>query len=806
MTAPADNCRYPGCTGSYGPEGYCDECGRKQGTAIAPPPVTKAPAVAEPSISGPSTSGSSISEPSISGPSTSGPSTSGATMPTTTAGTGPSTGAPTTTTGSGRSTRGSRRGSGRSHGITRGGLGAGLVEMTPVELRDPTSAVMSDPQVPENKRFCAACDRPVGRSKDDRPGRTEGFCPNCGRQYAFRPGLSRGELVAGRYEILGCLAHGGLGWIYLARDRNLAESGDRWVVLKGLIDTGDPDAVAAAMAERRFLVEVDHPSIVKIHDIVQRLDPRTGRSDGYIVMEYIGGRSLKDIALSRLGPTGLREPIPLPEVLAYGLEILPALGYLHARGLLFCDFKPDNVIQTEEQLKLIDLGAVRRLDDDVSPLYGTPGYQAPELAKDGPSIESDLYTLGRTLAVLSFDFRGFSKRYATRLPDVADVELFRREESYHRLLRRATHPDAARRFGSAAEMREQLLGVLHEVLSAADRQPRPLASPNFGPERRVFGSAAGALDPADVTAGTLSSPAVSAALPLPQVDVTDPGAGFLATVTATDPAEALAALETAPVKSPEVRLRRVRAWADAGDFHRAEQELHALAGDDPTDWRLDWYRGLVALAADRPADARRSFDTVYDALPGEIAAKLAVAAAAELAGDRKEAVARYHRVWMADRGYVSVAFALARCHLGENDRNAAVAVLDEVPDQSAHHVAAQVAAVRARLSLEPGTPGQDDLMDAAARAHRLKLDRQRRAMLSIEVLERALTWVLGQPDHWRETRGTTGLTLLGRPLRERDLRFGLEAAYRLLASMEHEPLARYKLVDTANAVRPRTVV
>jgi serine/threonine-protein kinase PknG len=89
------------------------------------------------------------------------------------------------------------------------------------------------------------------------------------------------------------VAHGGLGWIYLARDRNISDSGaDRWVVLKGLINTGDPDAMAAAMAERRFLVEVDHPNIVKIHDFAQHPDPKTGEVVGYIVMEYVGGRSL----------------------------------------------------------------------------------------------------------------------------------------------------------------------------------------------------------------------------------------------------------------------------------------------------------------------------------------------------------------------------------------------------------------------------------------------------------------------------------------------------------------------------------
>ena len=119
--------------------------------------------------------------------------------------------------------------------------------MPPVPYRDPASAILADPQVPENRRFCANCEQPVGRGRDGRPGLTEGFCPNCGTRYSFSPKLEPGELVAGQYEVLGCLAHGGLGWIYLARDRNVS---DRWVVLKGLLNTGDADAMAAAVAER----------------------------------------------------------------------------------------------------------------------------------------------------------------------------------------------------------------------------------------------------------------------------------------------------------------------------------------------------------------------------------------------------------------------------------------------------------------------------------------------------------------------------------------------------------------------------
>ena len=144
--------------------------------------------------------------------------------------------------------------------------------------------------------------------------------------------------VAGQYEVVGCLAHGGMGWVYLAKDRNVS---DRWVVLKGLLNAGDPDATAAALAERRFLAEVEHPNIVKIFNFVEY------ESSGYIVMEYVGGQNLKQILAARREANGNEpDPLPVTQAIAYMLEILPALGYLHELGLVYCDFKLDNVIQT----------------------------------------------------------------------------------------------------------------------------------------------------------------------------------------------------------------------------------------------------------------------------------------------------------------------------------------------------------------------------------------------------------------------------------------------------------------------------
>ncbi|MFJ8163184.1 tetratricopeptide repeat protein [Streptomyces sp. NPDC096136] len=387
--------------------------------------------------------------------------------------------------GSGSSRSVSVRSSGSAPGSSgRSRLGAGLVSVPEVPRPDPSSAVLENPEVPERKRFCSRsdCGAPVGRARGDRPGRTEGFCTKCGHPYSFVPKLRAGDVVHGQYEVAGCLAHGGLGWVYLAVDRAVSH---RWVVLKGLLDTGDQDAMEAAISERRFLAEIEHSNIVRIYNFVEHLDQRTGSLDGYIVMEYVGGKSLKEIANERRRPDGRRDPLPVEQACAYGIEALEALGHLHSRNLLYCDFKVDNAIQQQDQLKLIDMGAVRRMDDEESAIYGTVGYQAPEVAELGPSVASDLYTVARTLAVLTFDFQGYTNVFVDSLPNPEHIEVFQRYESFYRLLVRATDPDPGRRFASAQEMADQLTGVLREVVALQTGRPRPQLSTLFGPELRV---------------------------------------------------------------------------------------------------------------------------------------------------------------------------------------------------------------------------------------------------------------------------------------------------------------------------------
>ncbi|OLR91187.1 serine/threonine protein kinase [Actinokineospora bangkokensis] len=682
-----------------------------------------------------------------------------------------------------------------SRASARGRLGAGLVEVPPVPPKDPASAVLDDPVVAENKRFCTNCGAEVGRG-----GSPEGTCPTCGQAFNFRPRLVRGDLVGGQYEVLGSIAYGGLGWIYLAKDHNVS---GRWVVLKGLIDTGDATSMASVVAERRFLAEVEHPNVVKIYNFVQHPDPQTGSLVGYIVMEYVGGQSLRQLALEHHRVTGRAEPLPIGQVIAYGLEILPAIGYLHSIDMLYCDLKPDNVIQTGEQLKLIDLGAVRKTDDYESPLFFTAGYAAPELATEGATVASDIYTVGRTLAVLSIEFAGYTTRYKHTLPGPDAEPLFALFGSYHRVLKRATHADPLKRFTSAGEMADQLTGVLREVMALGTGRPRPGVSAVFGVDTRSFGASVGRGDGPVLPLPPAAE--VASVLPLPLVDTDDHAATVLASITATEPAELVAALHSAPQDSIEVRLRLVRARIEQGDLRAARSELEGARrlATDPAEWRPDWFHGLVALVSGDPAAAREAFDRVYDAVPGELAPKLALAASAEQAGDHFAAARFYELVWRTDRSVVSAAFGLARVYLAQGARGGAIEVLEQVPDTSAHHLNAQVAAIRVKVrAAEPDGHDQvaeADLHDAAARLERLPLDAERRTRLAADVLEAAHRWVRSG------ARAGSPRTVLGHRLDERELRFGLEACYRGLARLAGTVEERHALVDRANAIRPRTI-
>ncbi|WP_460856862.1 serine/threonine-protein kinase [Nocardiopsis coralliicola] len=719
-------------------------------------------------------------------------------------------------------------------------LGIGLVRIPPVPARDPASAVLADPVVAEKNRFCGHCQEPVGRTRDGRPGRTEGYCRHCGTEFSFVPKLNPGDIVAGQYEVLGCLAHGGLGWIYLARDHNVS---DRWVVLKGLLNSGDAEAHRTAAAERAFLAEVEHPNIVSIFNFVQHPDPRTRIRAGHIVMEYVGGKSLRDLIVD-LRAQDEGACLPVPQVLAYALEVLRALGYLHSKGLLYCDFKPDNVIQSEEQIKLIDLGGVRRMSDGDTPVFTTPGYRVPEeeLRTLGPTVGSDLYTVGRTMAVLSMRF-SFTREHPHTLPDPQREPLLDRHPSFARLLQRATHADPAARFASAGAMADQITGVLREVLSEESGTPHPAPSELFGPDRFLTGAPAPLRSGADPdTLLAVPAPAdAAAALPVPLADPEDPAAALLAGLAAVRPEEAAATLEPVAGSSVEAEFALARALVLTGDTAGARQrmdrlaarqaaERQAQAAAEPADWRPQWYLALAALAEGAWTEAAHRFDALYAHLPGEAAPKLGLAAAWEGRGRTEEAARLLETVWATDRSAVGAAFALARIRVAQGRRGDAVAALDAVPDTAALHTAAQCTAVAALLAGDPSGLPAADVAEAGARTERAGAGGEQEARLRVRVLEAALargaaaaapkgqsaqstlsalsaqSTPAGPPAP--RNPGTAGAVqpepLLGDSMDEDGLRRNLEAVYRSLARSATDPDERLALVDRANARRPRT--
>ena len=669
-------------------------------------------------------------------------------------------------------------------------LGGGLVEIPRVPEQDPLTALMTSPVVAESKRFCWNCGKPVGRSTSSGRALSEGWCPHCGSPYSFLPQLSPNDIVAEQYEIKGCIAHGGLGWVYLAFDHNV---NDRPVVLKGLVHAGDAEAQAIAMAERQFLAEVTHPGIVKIYNFVEHAD-KHDNPVGYIVMEYVGGTSLKQA-----------RRVPVAEAIGYMLEILPALGYLHSIGLAYNDLKPENIMITEDQLKLIDLGAVSRLSS-YGYLYGTPGYQAPEIVRTGPTVATDIYTVGRTLAALTLSLRTRNGRYVDGLP--AEDPVLADYDSFSRLLARAIDPDPRRRFGSTDEMASQLTGVLREVVATDSGLPRPGLSTVFSPSRSTFGvdllvAHTDVYVDGQVHSEKLTAQEIVRALPVPLVDRTDVGAPVLAANVLSQPVQTLDQLRAARhgaldsegidlSESVELPLMEARALLDLGDVAKATRKLDGLAGR--AGWRLAWFRGVAEMLSADYASATKHFTEVLDTLPGELAPKLALAATAELAGTADE-LKFYNTVWSTDNGVISAGFGLARAESVGGSRDGAVQTLDQVPPTSRHFTTARLTSAVTLLSGRSASEiTEQHIRDAARRVEALPDTEPRVLQIRALVLGTAMDWLADN------TAGSNHI--LGFPFTEHGLKLGVESSLRALARVAPTQSHRYALVDLANSVRP----
>src|SRR5215475_10038960 len=166
-----------------------------------------------------------------------------------------------------------------------------------------------------------------------------------------------GETIS-HYRIIKRLGSGGMGEVYQAEDTRLR----RPVALKMLLDDGDSNA----QARMRFLREaqassaLNHPNIVTIYEIDEAV--HDGERLSFIVMEYVEGRTLKEI----VGECSIEEAIDIV------MQIADALAQAHERGVIHRDIKPSNVIVTpQKRAKVLDFGVAKF--DQESPPFGPVG-------------------------------------------------------------------------------------------------------------------------------------------------------------------------------------------------------------------------------------------------------------------------------------------------------------------------------------------------------------------------------------------------------------------------------------------------
>lgn len=700
--------------------------------------------------------------------------------------------------------------------------GDGLMDLPDVKVPDP--ALLVAPVADQPSSHVMRCGNPdctelIGVVT------AEGRC-SCGTPYALQPQLSCDDVLADQYHVVGPIAHGGLGWVYLAEDAQLY---NRPVALKGLRNPHSSLAREVALRERRHLTDLNHKDIIRV------INYATHRPTGtdYIVMEFAGGMALHQIA-ERIARD--EEPFAGPRVhefiVSYGIRILDALGYLHTHEhKVYGDMKPDNVMHCGDGIKVIDVGGVREFG--ASGPY-TDHYKGPEVGEDGGAYPySDLYSVGVTLRELADSAHHPARGLGA--------------ESLHRALARATDEEPRKRFATAAEMSLQLRGVIRELRSLR------LGTETFEPSR-LFEPASAALDgglgaaPAldswaygthrlPLNAARPSADEVAAGLPVPKTDPDDPQAASLARISYDAPGLLQLLADWRP--STELHLLRCRLHLDQarrGSVSRAGQRRHhheraraeldlavARVGDmAPHDWRLRWHAGLLHLGKDRIAEAREEFDLVYDSLPGEYAPKLALGYCHERLGEPDRARDYYEAVWLRNHSLGSAAFGLARIHLAREEREKALDILEHVPKDSRHRTAARTAIVRILAGRRPpdgAPPPLESVVVALARVTQLQEEEgltDRHAVLRLEthIREVVLDWLCGVPDGVKRSEGGSPggpagarrLAELRKRVQDEDLtenrlRGRLEEAYRGLAQQAGDVRA-HALLDLANGIRP----
>ena len=253
-----------------------------------------------------------------------------------------------------------------------------------------------------------------------------------------------------RYLIVRKLGSGGMADVYLAEDQELG----RRVALKLLNErhANDEQFVERFRREAQSAAGLNHPNIVSIFD--------RGRAEGtyYIAMEYLDGRTLKEL-LVRNGPT------PVPIAIDYARQILGALAFAHRHGIVHRDIKPHNiVVRKDGRLKVTDFGIARSGASQMTEagsIVGTAQYLSPEQAR-GADVDqrSDLYSLGIVLYELltgTLPFNGdtpveIAMKHLSTVPEAPSARRPDVPRDLDLIVTRALAKDPADRYQSAEEM------------------------------------------------------------------------------------------------------------------------------------------------------------------------------------------------------------------------------------------------------------------------------------------------------------------------------------------------------------------
>jgi serine/threonine-protein kinase len=268
-----------------------------------------------------------------------------------------------------------------------------------------------------------------------------------------------------RYKIIRQLGHGGMSRVYLASDTH----DQRPVVLKFPSD----DLIADLSAYERYKREAEIGRRIKHHHVVHLINPGEYHSGEYLVMEYIHGRTLRELLEERKD-----QPLPVSEALCMILQVCDALVFCHERGIFHRDIKPENIlVQDDGNVKIIDFG-IARLEgarrvtwQGLTCMTGTPDYMSPEQLKgERGAAASDMYAVGILLyEMLSgrtpFDgenvFAVMNQHITTDPPSILHFNQSLSPE-LATVVMKAIRRDPKKRFQSLQEMQHALQN-LHEV-------------------------------------------------------------------------------------------------------------------------------------------------------------------------------------------------------------------------------------------------------------------------------------------------------------------------------------------------------